>query len=481
MTQTALTRFQATLDRPDLLQALRAGVIGDGVMIETPFGEKPLVYADYVASGRALTQIEDFIRNDVLPYYANSHTEASFCGATMTRMREEARSRIGDLVGADAGCDVVFTGSGATAGLNRLVALLDIPARRARGEQVVVLIGPYEHHSNILPWRESGAQVVEIRECPKGGPDMDDLKTQLEAAKSADLLVGSFSAASNVTGILTDSDAVTRVLKQAGALAIWDFAGGGPYVEMNMQSGSDCAKDAIVFSAHKFPGGPGASGVMVLRTDIAQRQTPSLPGGGTVSFVSPWRHKYSASLSTREEAGTPNVVGDIRAALVLMVKSALGQNWLDTRQQNLRQRALKRWQAHPAIELLGNPEAPSLPIFAFRIRANDGDYVHHQLFTRMLSDFYGIQARGGCACAGPYAHRLLGIERPQSEALFAALEAGQELEKPGWVRLNLSALMSDEKIDYILQSVEGIAHQAELHATHYKADSTTARFAPKAA
>lgn len=481
MTQTALARFQAALDRPDLLQSLRAGIIGDGVTIETPFGEKPLIYADYVASGRALTQVEDFIRDEVLPYYANSHTEASFCGATMTRMREEARNRIAHLVGADDSCSVVFTGSGATAGLNRLVALLDIPARRARGERVVVLLGPYEHHSNILPWRESGAEVVEIREHSSGGPDMEDLNAQLRAAKSADLIVGSFSAASNVTGILTDTDKVTRVLKQAGALAIWDFAGGGPYMEMNMQAGTEYAKDAIVFSAHKFPGGPGASGVMVLRTGIAQRQTPSLPGGGTVSFVSPWRHQYSNSLSIREEAGTPNVVGDIRAALVVMVKSALGQSWLDQRQNELRARARTAWAEHSRIELLGNRAADALPIFAFRIRAAGEGYVHHQLFTRMLSDLYGIQARGGCACAGPYAHRLLGIEKDQSEQLFAALEAGQELEKPGWVRLNLSALMLDEKIDYIIRSVAELAEQVETHIPNYQADSTTARFAPRAA
>lgn len=478
---TPLARFQASLDRSDLVDVLRSGVIGDGILIDTPFGQKPLIYADYVASGRALTVVEDFVRDAVLPYYANSHTEASYCGAAMTRMREEARARIGALVGADDGCSVVFTGSGATAGLNRLVALLDIPARLARGDRVVVLVGPYEHHSNLLPWRESGAEVIEVIEAAAGGPDLDDLRAQLDAAQGADLIVGSFSAASNVTGIVTDTDAVTRVLKQGGALAIWDFAGGGPYMEMSMQGGTDCAKDAIVFSAHKFPGGPGASGVMILRDAMTTRGTPTLPGGGTVSFVSPWRHKYSDRLSTREEAGTPNVVGDIRAALVMMVKAALGQGWLDRRQADLRARALLRWRAHPRLDLLGNTDARALPIFAFRIRDGRGGYVHHQLFTRMLSDIHGIQARGGCACAGPYAHRLLGIGQAQSDALFAALEAGEELAKPGWVRLNLSALMTDEKADFVIDCVEQLAETAEDYAALYSCDETTARFARTAA
>lgn len=478
---TPLARFQASLDRNDLVDFLRSGLIGEGMMIETPFGEKPLVYADYVASGRALSVVEDFVRDCVLPYYANSHTEASYCGAAMTRMREEARQRIGALVGAGDGCSVVFTGSGATAGLNRLVALLDIAARQARGERVVVLVGPYEHHSNLLPWRESGAEVIEVAEAGSGGPDLDDLRAQLAAARGAALIVGSFSAASNVTGIMTDTDAVTRVLKQGGALAIWDFAGGGPYVDMSIQSGTDCAKDAIVFSAHKFPGGPGASGVMILRDGMTPRVTPTLPGGGTVSFVSPWRHKYSDRLSTREEAGTPNVVGDIRAALVMMVKAALGQTWLDRRQADLRARALRHWQAHPLLELLGKTTTQALPIFAFRVRDGRGGHVHHQLFTRMLSDVHGIQARGGCACAGPYAHRLLGIGQAQSEALFATLEAGEELAKPGWVRLNLSALMTDDKADYVIDCVERLAETAEDFAALYSCDETTARFARTAA
>lgn len=478
---TPLARFQASLDRNDLVDFLRSGLIGEGMMIETPFGERPLIYADYVASGRALNVVEDFVRDCVLPYYANSHTEASYCGAAMTQMREEARQRIGALVGAGDGCSVVFTGSGATAGLNRLVALLDIEARQARGERVVVLVGPYEHHSNLLPWRESGAEVIEVAEAGSGGPDLDDLRAQLAAARGAALIVGSFSAASNVTGIMTDTDAVTRVLKQGGALAIWDFAGGGPYMDMSIQSGTDCAKDAIVFSAHKFPGGPGASGVMILRDGMTPRVTPTLPGGGTVSFVSPWRHKYSDRLSTREEAGTPNVVGDIRAALVMMVKAALGQTWLDRRQADLRARALRRWQAHPLLELLGKTTTQALPIFAFRVRDGRGGHVHHQLFTRMLSDVHGIQARGGCACAGPYAHRLLGIGQAQSEALFAALEAGEELAKPGWVRLNLSALMTDDKADYVIDCVERLAETAEDFAALYSCDETTARFARTAA
>ncbi|SMC47116.1 aminotransferase class V-fold PLP-dependent enzyme [Primorskyibacter flagellatus] len=473
-----LDEFRKSLTGPDLVRRIQEGLIGDGITIEGPFGPRPLLYADYVASGRALAQVEDFIRDRVLPYYANSHTQASYCGAFTTRLRESARAEIARLTGAGEDTSVVFTGSGSTAGINRIAGLLDIAGITARGGRAVLIVGPYEHHSNLLPWRESGAEVIEISEVSSGGPDMDELTAVLEAAQGADLLAGSFSAASNVTGIVTDVDAVTRLLKSYGALALWDYGCAAPYTRMDMCAGTDAAKDAIVFSPHKFPGGPGASGVMILRDVIARQFRPTLPGGGTVSFVSPWGHVYSSRLSDREEGGTPNVVGDIRVALALMVKEALGQDWLDKRQAELRARALARWSQNPRLEILGQPDATALPIFSFRVRDGAGGYVHHQLFTRLLSDLYGVQARGGCACAGPYAHRLLGLDQARSDTMQAAIARGEELEKPGWVRLNLSALLSDDKVDAIISAVDKLALDAPDYADQYRADPRTARFTP---
>ncbi|MCR9089162.1 MAG: aminotransferase class V-fold PLP-dependent enzyme [Rhodobacteraceae bacterium] len=473
---TPIESFKSSLQSDHLIEELRDGLLGASATIPGPYGRKPLIYADYVASGRALAQIEDFIRDEVLPFYANSHTEASYCGAFSTRLRESARAEIARLTGATDDFSVVFTGSGATNGLNRMVNLLDIPAMTARGARVVVLVGPYEHHSNLLPWRESGAETVEIPEAATGGPDMGVLETELQRAETAELIVGAFSAASNVTGILTDPDPVTRLLKRYGALAIWDYACGAPYIAMDMQASTDREKDAIVFSTHKFPGGPSASGVMVIRDGIVRRDIPTLPGGGTVSFVSPWSHVYSRNISHREEAGTPNVVGDIRAALVMLVKEAMGQDWLDRRHATLRERALSVWRENPAIELLGNPLAPSLPLFSFRVRDGKGGYVHHQFFTRLLSDLHGIQARGGCACAGSYAHRLLGLDRASSERTRKAIEHGLETEKPGWIRLNISALMCDEKAELIIAKVDELASCASDYLVDYQVDTRNARF-----
>ncbi|MEP1328399.1 aminotransferase class V-fold PLP-dependent enzyme [Pseudophaeobacter sp.] len=478
MTSAApLTPFKKMLQKAAQDGSLAEGLIGEGAMIPGAEGPVPLVYADYVASGRAMQQVEDFIATQVLPYYANSHTEASFCGSYMTRLRREARAEIARITQAGADDTVIFAGSGATAGLNRLISLLGVN----EASDPVVFIGPYEHHSNILPWRESKAQVIEIPEAREGGPDLDALQAALLTYGESDLMIGSFSAASNVTGIVTDPDAISRLLHAAGALAVWDYAGAGPYLPICMAGVDGAHKDAVVISPHKFPGGPGSSGVLIVNKHAARRRCPSWPGGGTVSFVSPWGHEYSPDLAAREEAGTPNVIGDIRAALAFLVKEAVGEAEIAVREEKYAAMARAGWADNPHLTLLGHPAAHRLPIFSFTVTGSSGASVHQQLFTRMLSDFYGIQARGGCACAGPYAHRLLGIERPESEALFRDLQAGKELRKPGWVRLNFSYLMAEETVQYIIDSVNALTYRAEDLASAYQADPATARFQALAA
>ncbi|MGV8953157.1 MAG: aminotransferase class V-fold PLP-dependent enzyme [Cypionkella sp.] len=427
---------------------------------ETPYGPRKLVYADYVASGRALRVIEEFVLDRVLPIYANSHSEASFCGASITRMREAGREAIAQICGADDNYATIFTGSGATSALNRTVALLGVTDAIANGRAVQVFIGPYEHHSNILPWRESGAEVIEIPEAPMGGPDMAALATALQSAPKDALKIGSFSAASNVSGILTDTEAVTRLSKSHAALAVWDYAGAGPYIAIDMGAGTDAQKDAVVVSPHKFIGGPGASGLLFIHKSGALRTTPSQPGGGTVRFVSPWGHDYATDLVAREEAGTPNVIGDIRAALAFMVKDAIGQDYMNARHAAHLTRARAAWAAHPEITILGNPNAPRLPIFSLLIHTDSGT-ADPQDFTRALSDNYGIQARGGCACAGPYGHRLLSIDRTTSDQMRAAILSGDDSNKPGFTRLNFSALMTDEKADFIIEAVAQLATHRE--------------------
>ena len=452
-TVSAFDRFASKLNAgPDPRGALYAGLIGADTTITTPYGEKPLIYADYVASGRALRQVEDFVLTEVLPYYANSHTEDSFCGAHTTALREQARGVIARLCGARRDDHaVIFAGSGATAGLNHLVHLMQA------GPGTTVLVGPYEHHSNLLPWRESGARVIEIPEGAKPGPDMAALAQALETHGATGPVIVAMSAAANVTGVCTDVAAVTRLVKNHGARMIWDYAGGGPYLKMHMTPAPDAQIDALVFSGHKFIGGPGASGVLILRRDTALSSTPYRPGGGTVAFVNAHQHDYLPQLELREEGGTPNVIGDIRAALALIVKDVIGQEHFDTRNADLTARALAAWQNHPNIRLLAPKRADRLPILSFVPLDDNGQRIDHNAFTRALSDRYGIQARGGCACAGPYVHALLGIDDARSAEIRTDILSGPGASKPGFVRLNLSVLMQDETVDTILNAVADLA------------------------
>lgn len=469
--------FFTQINTNNRIADIRNGLIGHSAMIEGPNGPKKMIYADYVASGRALRQIEDLILTDILPFYANSHTEASYVGGKMTRLRQQARDVIRECCGATHDHAVVFTGSGATHGINRLVHLFGIKEHVEAGQPPLVILGPYEHHSNILPWRESGAEVVELPEAACGGPCRKTLAKHLADHVGRPVVV-SLSAASNVTGVTSDVAAITQQIKSAGARVVWDYAGGGPYLPIRLTPSADAAIDAIVLSPHKFVGGPQASGVLIVRQDAVQSVQPTFPGGGTVRFVSPTSHDYSNNLEAREEAGTPNVIGDVRAALCMLVKKAVGQDFISQRNTQNHRKVIEAWKDHPNIELLGDPDCERLPIFSFRVRDGSGGYVHQQLITRMLSDRYGIQARGGCACAGPYVHRLLGIEEAASQAMRQSILSGDEIEKPGFTRLNFSFLMEDAEVAYIIRSVLELASDATSHVAHYRCDSSRAIFRP---
>jgi selenocysteine lyase/cysteine desulfurase len=458
-------------DRPDvLIEAIRASVIGDDEAVAGPFGVRRVTYADYTASGRSLTFIEDYIRDAVLPLYANTHTESSGTGLQTTRFREEARRTIRDTVGGSDDHVVIFTGSGSTSAVNKLVAAmgLRIPAelderyglsdRIPADERPVVFVGPFEHHSNELPWRETIADVVVIHEDADGHIDQGHLADELRRYADRPLRIGSFSAASNVTGIVSDTYGIARLLHEHGALSFWDFAAAAPYVDIEMDPPGDplAYKDAIFISPHKFIGGPGTPGVLVARRELFRNRVPTLPGGGTVAYVNPTEHVYLDDIEHREEGGTPAIVESIRAGLVFGLKEAVGVAAIREREVSFIRRAVERWGAHPDIEILGNGDAERLSIVSFVIR-HDGRYLHHNLVVAMLNDLFGIQSRGGCSCAGPYGHRLLGIDIETSHEFEREISRGCEGIKPGWIRVNFNYFISEAVFEFILAAVELVA------------------------
>jgi selenocysteine lyase/cysteine desulfurase len=289
------------------------------------------------------------------------------------------------------------------------------------------------------------------------------------------LRIGSFSAASNVTGIVTDTMRVARVLHEHDALSFWDFAAAAPYVDISMAGDGDplTRKDAVFLSPHKLIGGPGTPGVLVVRRSLVTNPVPTVPGGGTVAYVNPVEHVYLDDPVAREEGGTPDIVGSIRAGLVFQLKQAVGVPVIRAAEEVLLRRAVSAWSAEPAIEILGNVDAERLSIVSFVVRRPGGRYLHHNYVVALLNDLFGIQSRGGCSCAGPYGHRLLGIDLERSHAFEREITRGCEGIKPGWVRVNFTYFLDETVADYIIDAVRFVARSGSRFLRDYTFDEHT--------
>jgi selenocysteine lyase/cysteine desulfurase len=438
------------------VRRIREAVIGDDRLVAGPYGPRRLTYADHTASGRALTFVEDEIRDEILPWYANTHSEASATGRRTTHRREEARRTIHAMLGGAEDTVVIFTGSGSTGAIDKFVRVI------APTAGTVVFVGPYEHHSNELLWRESGATVVRVDADARGHIDAAHLERELCRHAGAARRIGSFSAGSNVTGVRTDVPAIGALLRRHGALACFDYAAAGAHGPVVMF-------DAVFLSPHKFPGGPGTPGVLAVRRALLANPVPTVPGGGTISYVHPTGQQYLDEPAQREEGGTPAIVESIRAGLVFALHRSVAAA-VPPLESRMVRRALDSWSANPAIDILGDTTGDRLPIVSFVIRPPGGRPLHHHFVVALLNDLFGIQARGGCSCAGPYGHRLLGIDETRARAFAASAATGWFGVKPGWTRVSFAFYMSDTVVDYIIEAVHLVATRGARLLPEYRFD-----------
>eukprot|EP00962_Isochrysis_galbana_P015278 scaffold4388_cov94-Isochrysis_galbana.AAC.1 len=410
---------------PALFGYIRRSEIGASLPIQSPFGVRPVLYADHTASGRALSFIEDYVRETVLPSYGNTHTSTSKTGRQSSDFVAEARALVRHHTRCTKHDRLLFLGSGATAGALQLVSMLGLtPASAAaleaaralpEADRPVVFVGPYEHHSNLLPWRESVADVVVIREAPAaggGGPDLEHLQAEMARHSHRPLRVGAFSAASNVTGALADVDAVTALCHQHNTLAVWDYASAASHglPDMNPparhgRAAASIAKDAAFFSMHKLAGGPQAPGVLVFKADAilgpkSQRRTRTIaPGGGTVFYVSESEHVYVHEDEERLQGGTPPVVGAIRAGLVLQLHAAVGAAAIAAADAAIVANLTARLSRVPGLILLGGTLPARVPTFALAVAAPAAKgggrlLLHHNFAVALLNDLFGVQVSG---------------------------------------------------------------------------------------
>jgi selenocysteine lyase/cysteine desulfurase len=447
-------------------EPFRDQIIGNNATFESPYGTRRIIYGDWIASGKLYGPIEQKLMTQFGPYVANTHTESTFTGTLMTKAYRRSHQLIKKHVNAGPNDVIITAGYGMTAVVNKLMRILSLKGCGGskgdcvkKSERPVVFLTHMEHHSNHTSWFETIADVVMIEPDKELRVDLDDLRSKLELYKDRRFKIGSFTACSNVTGVKTPYYKMAKLMHEFGGVVFIDFAASAPYMEINMHPKDPMEKlDAIFFSPHKFLGGPGASGVLIFDKAMYTAEVPDNPGGGTVDWTNPWgRYKYVDDIEVREDGGTPGFLQSIKAALAIQLKEQMGVVNIMKREEELLQIALPGLRAIDGIQILANNVDDRLGVLSFYHPS-----IHFNLFVKLLNDRFGIQTRGGCACAGTYGHFLLEVTYDKSQEITDKISHGDLSEKPGWVRWSLHPTMTDEEVRQILHAIREVTmHYAD--------------------
>ncbi len=460
--------------------AFRKHVIGMEKVIETPYGHKPLIYADWIASGRLYGPIEALFTHKIGPYVANTHTNTTTTGSSMTLAYNRARKLIKEHVNAGEKDVLISSGSGMTGVVNKFQRILGLRVHEnykdniAINDRPVVICSHMEHHSNQTSWLETIADVEVIEPCPEGLFDCENLTRVLEKYKDRKLKIAAITSCSNVTGVFTPYHQIAEIMHAHGGLCFVDFACSAPYIDIDMHpiDNPQGYLDAIFFSPHKFLGGPGSTGILVFNGDLYNNSIPDNPGGGTVDWTNPWgEHKYHDEIEAREDGGTPAFLQTIRVGLAIQLKDQLGTDKIKQREHDLMQLVWPKLKTIPNLHLLADNVEDRLSVISFYI-----DNLHYNLAVKLLNDRYGIQTRGGCSCAGTYGHYLLNVTKETSSNITTKINHGDCSLKPGWVRFSLHPLMTDREALIIADAIKELAKHHMAWGNDYTYDGNCNEF-----
>ncbi|MFZ5939367.1 MAG: aminotransferase class V-fold PLP-dependent enzyme [Bacteroidota bacterium] len=449
----------------------RENTVGQDEFFDSPYGRQRIIYADWIASGRLYRPIEEKLLKEFGPYVANTHTETTFTGTMMTRAYKASHAIIKKHVNAGPNDVILTAGFGMTAVINKLQRILSLKGCGGKREcpktkdKPVVFVTHMEHHSNHTSWFETLAEVVQLEPGPDLLVDLDQLREQLEKYKHREFKIGSFTACSNVTGIHTPYHQMARLMHEYGGLAFVDFAASAPYEKIDMHPDDPMEKlDAIFFSPHKFLGGPGSSGVLIFDKAMYKNPAPDNPGGGTVDWTNPWgSYKYVDDIEVREDGGTPGFLQSIKAALAIRLKEEMGVDNIMAREKELLSIALPGLKSIPGIRILAEAVEDRLGVISFY-----HPEIHFNLMVKLLNDRFGIQTRGGCACAGTYGHYLLEVSYEKSQAITEKINHGDLSEKPGWIRWSLHPTTTDEEVFIFIDAVGQIVKNFGVWKEDYR-------------
>jgi selenocysteine lyase/cysteine desulfurase len=321
-----------------------------------------------------------------------------------------------------------------------------------------------EHHSNHTSWYETNTDVVIIEPNKDFLVDPENLRKVLEQYKDRPFKMGSFTACSNVTGVRTPYHQLARVMHEYGGVCFIDFAASAPYDTINMHPEDPLEKlDAIMFSPHKFLGGPGSSGVLIFDASMYKNEVPDNIGGGTVDWTNRWgKYKYVDDIETREDGGTPGFLQSIRTALCFEVKDQMQIEKIKKREEELLQIAFKGLDEISDLKILEDSIRNRLGVISFYVPG-----IHYNLIVQILNDKYGIQMRGGCACAGTYGHFLLEVSYEKSKEITDKINHGDLSEKPGWVRWSLHPTMTNDEVELMITALKDIVENINDYKKMY--------------